>query len=173
MKTTIIINGTGGSGKDAICEIAAKHYRVKNVSAIEGIKVAASLIGWDGGKDAESRKFLSDLQDISTAYNDFSIASMVKVYKRFMSSESDDELLFIHIRKPADIRRFKESCSKGVATLLVSHPNVGKLGNSADDEVYKYKYNYGYKNTTATLEALEDDVMQLIDGIVSEFSVEI
>ena len=28
-KVVIIINGKGGSGKDTLCELAAKHYKVK------------------------------------------------------------------------------------------------------------------------------------------------
>ena len=46
-KAVIVINGAGGVGKDTLCDLAAKHFNVYNVSSITPIKEIASLCGWD------------------------------------------------------------------------------------------------------------------------------
>jgi adenylate kinase len=62
-KAVIIINGAGGVGKDTICDLAAKHFKVKNISSITPIKELAARCGWGGEKDDKARKFLSDLDN--------------------------------------------------------------------------------------------------------------
>ena len=37
-KLTFVINGAGGVGKDTLCDLAAKHFRVYNISTIMPIK---------------------------------------------------------------------------------------------------------------------------------------
>ena len=44
-KIVIIINGVGGAGKDTLCDLASKHYKVKNISAITPIKEIAQKCG--------------------------------------------------------------------------------------------------------------------------------
>ena len=61
-KTVIVINGVGGVGKDTLCDIASKYYKVMNVSSVDPIKDAARILGWDGAKEPKDRKFLSDLK---------------------------------------------------------------------------------------------------------------
>jgi hypothetical protein len=47
-KTVIVINGSGGVGKDTLCDIAATHYSVWNISSIDPIKELAAITGWNG-----------------------------------------------------------------------------------------------------------------------------
>lgn len=42
-----------------------------NISSVDKIKEAAKVLGWDGGKTEEDRKFLSDLKLLSTGYNNY------------------------------------------------------------------------------------------------------
>ena len=70
-KAVIVINGAGGVGKDTLCDLAAKHFKVRNISTITPIKELASMCGWDGRKDDKSRKFLSDMKRLTVEYNDF------------------------------------------------------------------------------------------------------
>ena len=53
-KVTIVINGAGGVGKDTLCDLAAKHFRVRNISTITPIKELAAMAEWDGRKDDKS-----------------------------------------------------------------------------------------------------------------------
>ena len=173
-KTVIIINGSGGCGKDAVCKIAAKYYKTENQSAIDGIKTAAKLLGWTGSKDLKDRKFLSDLQDLSTAYNNFSIRNIFTKYQNFM--KSDNELMFVHIRKPVDIASFLEKITASggkAATLLISRTGVnpGGFGNNADDGVQNYKYDYVYVNDTKSLADLETDILPYLRNIIFEFAM--
>ena len=50
-KVAIVINGPGGVGKDTLCELAARHFKVRNVSSITPIKEIAAMCGWHGEKD--------------------------------------------------------------------------------------------------------------------------
>ena len=49
-KTVIVINGQGGCGKDTICNIMAKYYKIKNISTVDPIKDIAKYAGWNGEK---------------------------------------------------------------------------------------------------------------------------
>ena len=66
-KIVIIINGRGGVGKDTLCDLAAKHFKIKNISAITPIKEIAQNYGWNGQKDSKSRKFLKYIQKHSVS----------------------------------------------------------------------------------------------------------
>ncbi len=45
-KQIIIINGTGGSGKDTFVEFCSKYGSIMNFSSIDKVKEIATLIGW-------------------------------------------------------------------------------------------------------------------------------
>lgn len=144
-KTVIIINGRGGVGKDTLCDIAAKHYKVTNVSSITPIKQIALANGWDGGKDAKSRKFLSDLKQLFTEYNDLPTQYLYQCYEQFMVD--DKEIMFAHIREPKEITKFRERIPTQCITLLVERTrNSDNWGNASDDEVNQYPYDYSYQN---------------------------
>ena len=63
MKNIIIINGTGGSGKDTFVEFVSKYSKVFNFSSVDKVKEVARVIGWSGTKSEKDRKFLSDLKN--------------------------------------------------------------------------------------------------------------
>ena len=65
-KQIVIINGTGGCGKDTFVSFVSKYKRVYNFSSIDKVKEIAKLIGWNGGKTDKDRKFLSDLKKLTT-----------------------------------------------------------------------------------------------------------
>ena len=54
-KQVIIINGTGGSGKDTFVEYCSEFAKVTNISSVDKVKEAAKiLVGWNGEKDEKS-----------------------------------------------------------------------------------------------------------------------
>jgi len=153
----IIINGTGGVGKDTLCEFAARHYRVKNVSSITPVKeIARRYGGWNGEKDAKSRKFLADLKQLFVDYNDMPFHYLCGECDAFLKSEN--EILFVHIREGGEIAKLKEYAGKTCVTLLVERDMGGTAcwGNEADDNVRDYPYDFVYHNDRSLAEAEAD-----------------
>lgn len=99
IKKIIIINGSGGVGKDAFAKRVIEEtlklskriipvenedycvnpeifYRIdnittNNISTIDYVKNIARMFGWNGEKSEKDRKMLSDLKDLMTVYNDY------------------------------------------------------------------------------------------------------
>ena len=169
-KVIIVINGRGGCGKDTLCDIAAKYYPVKNVSSITPIKELATQAGWKGEKDAKSRKMLADLKQLFTEYNDLCNNYILSEADSFL--ESDDNIMFVHIREGAEIAKFVSSAKDKCLckTLLISRKTDNysneALGNSADDCVNDFSYDWTYENKADNLETLEKDFMTFFKGAV-------
>ena len=78
MVKVIICNGRPGVGKTTfqeMCQIYAREewenkIRVDITSTVDFVKDIAKQCGWDGTKDLKNRKFLSDLKDLLTEWND-------------------------------------------------------------------------------------------------------
>lgn len=167
-KLVIIINGKGGSGKDTICDILNKHYPVTNVSTITKVKRAARLIfGWDGvSKTDADRKFLSDLKDLWTEYNDGPFKYAMEQYHKFddKPSAAYKEILVIHVREPQEIDKLKKAIDHAgyirCVTLLVKSDRTEEhdYGNHADDAVEAYPYSFVYHND-GPLNELDHDFM--------------
>ena len=168
MKLTIVINGKGGVGKDTLCRFAAERYKTENVSSITPIKELAAACGWQGEKTDRARKFLSDLKALTAAYNDYPTTYLFGQYRAFLSS--DDELLFVHIREPEEIRKFVDATGGAAITLLIrggARFERAAYGNSSDDGVEEYPYDYVYVNDRPLAEA-RDGFLSFLDGIIRE-----
>lgn len=163
-KIVIIINGVGGVGKDTLCDLAAKYFKVKNVSAITPIKDIAQNYGWNGEKDAKSRKFLSDLKRVFIEYNDLPTKYLYAQYKEFL--ESKNEILFVHIREKEEIEKFKRLVKIRCKTLLVNRQNINveKWGNASDDEVINYQYDLYFDNSRS-LSEVEIDFISFLSSL--------
>lgn len=170
-KHVIIVNGRGGVGKDTICALAEQYYKAHTISSITPILAVAKCGGWDGHKTPEARLLLSRLKEIFTAYNDLSFSYCMQQYILFL--ESDQQILFVHIREPEEIERFRKAVGARCRTMLVRRRKVeaeGTLGNRADDSVLDYHYNYYFDNDGA-LEHLPESVHAFFDVVLDpEFS---
>lgn len=151
MKKVYIINGSGGVGKDTFCSLVGKYVPVSVISSVDPIKLLAKEIGWDGQKTERDRKFLSDLKDLTTEYNDYPMQYMKRSVSGFLNSDS--KCLFIHIREPKEIEKaVKEFEAK---TILVVNPNVKQIStNHADANVGEYYYDH-LINNSGTLNQLD------------------
>ena len=170
-KTVIVINGAGGVGKDTLCELAAKHFKVYNTSSITPIKELAAQCGWHGEKDDKARKFLSDLKRLTVEYNDFPTKWAIERYNEFLVS--DDEIMFLHIRESEEIEKFVRATDGVAKTLLIRggerFANQRKMpyGNVSDDLVEQYSYDY-YFNNDKTLDIAEVEFSALLESIAKE-----
>ena len=161
-KMIIIINGTGGSGKDSFVSFCGEFVKVLNVSAVDKVKEAAKiLVGWNGEKDELSRKFLSDLKRLSIDYNDAPTKYIKSMAEQFKSS--DEDIMFVHIREIDEIKKAKKLLK--AKTLLITNPRVELItSNDSDKNVNEYKYDY-YVSNDGTLEDLREKVEQFIKEI--------
>ena len=167
-KVVLVINGQGGVGKDALCDIAERHFKVKNVSSITPIKEIAAMCGWDGKKDDRSRKFLADLKQLSIEYNDYPTLWATAQYRDFLAS--DGEVMFVHIREPEEIAKFVKATDGAAKTLLVragDRIKRGAFGNAADDLVENYNYDLYFMNDK-TLEDAEGEFVKLLSNLLGD-----
>ena len=167
-KITVVINGAGGVGKDTMCDLAAKHYRVRNISSITPIKEIATLCGWDGRKDDKSRKFLADLKALCVDYNDLPTQWALREYREFLTT--DEQIMFVHIREGEEIEKFVKATDGKARTLLIrggSRMTKSCYGNRSDDDVEKYSYDYYFVNDKSIEEA-EQGIVSLMAQMLDE-----
>lgn len=152
-----IVNGRGASGKTTFETMvqkiaAAREKKVKVTSTIDYVKEVAELLGWDGEKTPENRRFLSDLKDTLTRWRDVPyqrIKNSIDTYK-----ESGTDLLFIDCREPEEIARFVNDY--GALTILVQRGEFELLGNHADDNVMNYQYDVVIDNNRGLDELMQE-----------------
>ena len=157
-KKVYVINGSGGVGKDTFVKFVLEHlnFRGVNISSIEPVKRLALRMGWRGEKTEKDRKFLSDLKDLCTNYNDFSMQYLREQCEPFLKDEiyKGCKVMFIHIREPQEIQKAVDEF--GAKTILVVNPNVEQVvSNHADAEVFNYSYDTIIENN-GSLEKLKD-----------------
>ena len=112
--STFIINGAPMSGKDTFVRQLQKEFpdQVVNFSTIDSVKELYKVAGWDGKKDAESRKVLSDMKDYLTKKFDLpflEVQSKISETLKTASNSEKDMMLFIHVREPQEIDRLKKA----------------------------------------------------------------
>ena len=160
----IIINGSGGAGKDTLCGFAKDLFRAESISAITPIKeIAERYGGWKGEKNEKSRRFLHDLKMLFVGYNDLPFKYLKQEYETFKSGEAD--ILFVHIREKEEIEKFKASVGLPCLTLLVRRKTAQKWNNPSDDGVESCQYDYTYDNDLPLSEA-KDDFLRFLRDIV-------
>ena len=161
-KNIIIINGTGGAGKDTFVSFCSEVTGVLNVSTVDKVKEAAKvLVGWNGEKDEVSRKLLVDLKQLSIVYNDAPTKYICSMAEKFKNS--DNNLMFVHIREADEIEKAKKLLN--AKTLLISNPRVKLItSNDSDGKVNEYNYDY-YIENDGTLDDLKDKASKFIEEL--------
>lgn len=170
MAKIVVINGQGGTGKSTFVKFCKEHYPlVEEFSTVDLVKEAARIMGWDGAKDKKSRKFLSDLKDLLTNYNDkpfldtlAGISDQINEWRKD-GFDADKGIFFVHCREPEEIQRFAQI---GAITLLIKRHNDAEYGNHADDQVFDYgDYDYTIYNN-GTLDDLSSVAERFVQKIL-------
>lgn len=162
MKSIVVINGSGGVGKDTFVEFCKEFAKVKNISSVDKVKEAATvLVGWNGEKDEKSRKLLSDLKELGIEYNDAPFKYITNMVEEFKNSE--DELMFIHIREASEIQKCKDSFN--ASALLITNKNVAAIStNHSDKNINEFNYDYHVEND-GTLEELRKKAKEFVSDL--------
>jgi len=156
VKKVIIINGSGGIGKDEFVEAVSKYTNVVNCDSVKIIKDMATLAGCDGKKTEKDRKFLSDLKALVMAYSDMPFRYVSNSIDNFLRFDFNikNALIFLHIREPKEIKRVVDKY--GAITVLIRNKKVKKIeSNDSDANVENYDYDFIVKNNTSLIDLEE------------------
>lgn len=171
----VVVNGAPRAGKDTFCEMVQRlmeekvgPYSCKIISTVDFVKGIAKFCGWNGQKNPKDRKFLSDLKDILTQWDDIpykdvinSYEGMKEVWKQLGYKEGKC-LYFIMCREPEEIQKFVDRI--GARTLIIEKGEVNEQiqSNHADANVHNYNYNT-YIHNEGTLKDLEKIAYKFTD----------
>lgn len=168
----MILNGKGECGKDTFIELLRKYTSVYHWSSIDTIKdIAINYFDWDGKKDLAGRKMLSDLKLAAVAYNDMphtEFKNKVQIAEgigaKLMVAVIRDIPEIIKALEDPDLNEYE------IKTVLIQRNGLpNKLGNSADDNVDFFIYDY-YIDNNSTIEELEESAMTLLNAMGVERS---
>ena len=163
MKQIVIINGSGGVGKDTFVDLVDSIMRSKRISSVDKVKEAASLLGWDGRKEEKDRKFLSDVKLLSVSYSDHPYQYMSTSIEEFLNDKKHC-ILFLMIREPEEIAKVRDAF--GAITLLIKNTNIPSINsNMADANVGAFVYDYIVDNS-GSLEDLSDKAWDFVQCLV-------
>lgn len=163
----IILNGKGECGKDTFIELLRKYTSVYHWSSIDTIKdIAIKYFGWDEEKNPAGRKLLSDLKLAAVAYNDM---PHKELKEKIQIAEALGEKVFVAVIRdiPEIIKVLEDAELKQyeIKTVLIQRDGLpNKLGNSADDNVDFFIYDY-YIDNNSTIEELEESAMTLLNAM--------
>ena len=169
----VIVNGAPGSGKTSFenfCQEIMDDY-CQMRSTVDLVKeIAFFYTGWDGKKDLKSRKFLSDLKDLLTEFNDVPFNDIVR-FKNVWEDELEmynvqnhPHILLVDSREPEEIMRFKREL--GAVTVLIRRASaeMAETSNHADANVLNCDYDYEIDNN-GSLDELRVKAVEFLDLI--------
>lgn len=163
MKEILIINGSGGVGKDTFVDCLKQLTSVYHTSIVNPVKEIAKEVGWNGSKQEKDRRFLSDLKVLIDEYNDGNYNAMAQIMQNFKDNKIDDEILCIDMREKEQIERAKKEF--GAKALLVTRDSVKHItSNIADAGVFNVKYDYHIENN-GTIDALKEKAKALLNTL--------
>lgn len=169
----VIVNGAPGSGKtsfESFCQDKMGDY-CQIRSTVDLVKeIALFYTGWNGEKDLKSRKFLSDLKDLLSQFNDVPFKDIIRFKdvwedELYMYSVKErPHVLFVDSREPEEIMRFKREL--GAVTVLIRRASaeMAETSNHADANVLNCDYDYEIDNN-GSLDELRAKAVEFLDLI--------
>jgi hypothetical protein len=137
-----------------------RNLYVDITSTVDFVKEIATQCGWDGTKTLENRKFLSDLKDLLTQWDDVPYKMIVNHINSLPTTQ--DWLVFVDCREPAEIQKLKEHLN--ATTIIIRREEVedNEVSNHADDQVFNYTYDVAIMNDSDIIH-LEDKARKFIE----------
>lgn len=179
----VIINGSGGVGKDTFVDLMKQFVEnsrssifIHNISTVDQVKQALKLLGWEEVvKTEEDRNNMSIMKNISVKSYDgvFKyvydyVKSVCDIYNRMddYSKLYRHTIIFIHCREPEEIKRL---CNEFNAySLLVCNNRVKHItSNPSDENVYKYNYDFVLHNN-GSVEDLSTSTAGMLSLIIDD-----
>lgn len=163
MVKVILVNGCATAGKDTFidcCKEILSEQRTYEISSIDYCKKIARYCGWDGQKTPKDRKFLSDLKDLLTEWNDVPVKELIfekGLLEDLIESENitEDCALFICVREPKELEKLSEIFKATTIFVTRKEAEEKTASNHADEEVFDYVYDYWIDNN-GTIDELKE-----------------
>lgn len=147
------------AGKDSFVDYCLDELAPNSAkwSSVDFVKEIAKNCGWNGVKDEKSRKFLSDLKDLLTEWDDVPMKKLSEAVRNMKHRElkmKHSQFLFVFVREPKEIAKIVDKF--GAITVCVQRSESEKVipNNHADLEVLDYEYNF-YIDNNYSLEHLK------------------
>ena len=170
MVQIVIVNGMPTVGKSQFVEYCLEKLGPwgREISTVDFVKDIAKQAGWNGEKNLKNRKFLSDLKDLLTEWNDVPYKKIKEEYDNFnfeleqYDVSNHKAFLFVHCREPQEIQKFKDRLN--AFTVLIRRESVesNKQSNHADSEVFNFNYDAVIDNN-GDLRELKEKAIGFVD----------
>lgn len=144
----VIVNGTPGAGKTTFEKQFLEYALSKNkktliLSTVDFVKQIAQECGWNGKKTDRNRKFLSDLKDLLTEWDD---VPYKKICEQVRNARKEYDFIFIDCREPNEIKRLVDELGAKAVIVRRLADEYGTFSNHADANVFNYEYDYSIPN---------------------------
>lgn len=192
-KAIIVINGKGGIGKDTLINALARaDVMVYNASSIDPIKDMCEELNKTGIKDLAYRSLLSSVKKTVDEYYEaengisYTTEHLIKAMTLWHTQTDihapEYSVMFVHIREPENIAKFVKEATKKLrlwrdedtiltSLLVESERSLEVYGNSSDDDVDKFNYDYKFTNNGTVeedskrfVEFIKETVMKQFEG---------
>lgn len=168
----VVVNGFPESGKTTFEEMVrdwavggAVSHTTYLLSTVTDIKEIAKRCGWNGEKTPEARKFLSDLKDLLTTYNDFPLKQIEKSINLIREKDKDPrKIIFIDCREPDEIQKLVDKFYARTVLVRRNMPQIAKYNNHSDNNVLEYAYDYIIENN-GPLSQLHDSAITFYESL--------
>lgn len=164
--SVFIVNGAPGVGKSTFEEYVREILGKENCSifsTVDIVKDIARQVGWDETKTPKNRKFLSDLKDLLTEWNDIPFRTTITSVALALDIAGGRHVVFIDCREPKEIDKLKKYYSCKTILIKRNKKEKEEILNHADAEVENYKYDLIIDNNGSKADLI-DTVVEFIKG---------
>lgn len=171
----IIVNGAAASGKstfESICSDIVGNAFCESRSTIDKVKEIAYECQWNGLKTNRNRKFLSDLKDLLSEYNDLPNRDVIdhlcdwEQEIQYYNVGNKLHIFFIDAREPEQIQHLKDQLKAITVLVRRAAAEEQPASNHADEHVLDYKYDWEIDNN-GTLEDLKYSAQEFVNWLAS------
>lgn len=146
----VVVNGFPRCGKDTFVDFCLNCLGEfgKKYSSVDFVKEIAKKCGWDGEKTPKNRKFLSDLKDLLTEWDDVPFKKVEQFINDFKFKlgqygfGANYGVVFVMCREPKEIQKLKEKLGAITVCIRRTDAEEKNQSNHADSEVLDYSYDY-------------------------------
>ena len=163
-----VLNGSPRSGKDTLTDFFSEYGLVHHFSYVDAVRDMLKSMHIDfSRKTDKDRQLMESICNALEKYDDVPMKRLCSSVRYAIDVEnwrnlghSNNGFIFVDIRKPDNIERFKKEFPETITLYVEDGKDVNNVTES-DASVKDYKYDYCIKNT-GTLPEFEQAVSEFI-----------